>query len=73
MKGGNGATNGSGITHSPIGEQNVEKCSYQTDEAENLHGWRPSLDAFAGIRKNLFRRTTPPTRWIAAVSAAIVF
>ena len=36
MEGGNGATSGSGITHSPTGEQNAEMCAYQTDEAENL-------------------------------------
>ena len=51
LEGGNGATIGSGITHSPTGEQNDEKCAYPTDEAENLHGWRPSLGAFAGTRK----------------------
>ncbi|MBR5709940.1 MAG: hypothetical protein IKX40_04215 [Thermoguttaceae bacterium] len=36
MKGGNEANEVSGITHSPKANRNVEKCAYQTDEAENL-------------------------------------
>ena len=45
MEGGNGATIGSGITHSPIGEQNVEKCAFQIDAAENL----PRMDSALGV------------------------
>ena len=36
MKGGNEANEVSGITQFAEGEPNVEKCAYQTDEAENL-------------------------------------
>ena len=45
MKGGNGATSGSGITHSPSGEQTAEKCAYQNDEAGNV----PWMDSALGV------------------------
>ena len=45
MKGGNEAPKGRGITHSPIGEQNVEKCAFQIDAAENL----PRMDSALGV------------------------
>ena len=40
MKGGNEATNGSGITQFAEGEPKRLERAYQIDEAENLHGWR---------------------------------
>ena len=45
MKGGNEATNGSEITHSPSGEQTAEKCAYQNDEAGNV----PWMDSALGV------------------------
>ena len=35
----------SGITHSPIGEQNAARCAYQTDAAEKL----PRMDSALGV------------------------
>ena len=45
MEGGNGVREANGITHSPIGEQNVEKCAFQIDAAENL----PRMDSALGV------------------------
>ena len=54
LKGGNEATSGSGITHSPTGEQNAANRAHQNDEVENLHGWRPSLGAVLVRLKSCF-------------------
>ena len=53
MKGGNEASETSEVTL-------CLKCATPIDAAENLHGWRPSLGAFAGTRNNLFCKTTAP-------------
>jgi hypothetical protein len=61
------------------GEQNVEKCASQIDEAQNL----PRMDSALGVLldgsavkemrkppKISFAAKAPSSRWIAAVSAA---
>ena len=67
MEGGNEATNGSGNRQArgsanwerrlaaAEGGRKVEKCTYQFDEAEYLHGWRPPAGALVRTKKTLFR------------------
>ena len=79
MEGGNEATNGSGITHSPERRTKRPKRAYPNDEAENA----PWMDSALGVLldgsavkemrkppKISFAAKAPSSRWIAAVSAA---
>ncbi|MBQ3351505.1 MAG: hypothetical protein IJG38_14015 [Thermoguttaceae bacterium] len=79
MKGGNDATNGNGITHSPERRTKRQKRAYPNDEAENL----PRMDSALGVLldgsavkemrqppKISFAAKAPSSCWIAAVSAA---
>ena len=81
MEGGNGASNGRGITHSPLGEQTAARHAYQIDEAENL----PRMDSALGVHldgvavkekrkppKVLRTWKTASPRWFADVSSAPV-
>ena len=70
MEGGNEATIGSGITHSPLGEQTVRIVHTKSTKPKTSPGCSPSSGYLAETRINLFRNSPPPPRWIAAVSAA---
>ncbi len=82
MEGGNEASAASGITHSPLGEQNAARRACQNDAAEKL----PRMDSALGVLLDgaaVKKMRKPPknsrtwkaasSRWFADASSALLF